>query len=298
MDAANLDSEQSAGQSAGSPYASRRVRRVFVHLGLWLTAAYVAWCGAMYFYQDKLIFPRDLAPAPQSAEPAGRISVVTITTEDGRTVPAWFVRSSAANPGPAVLYFHGNAEIIDFEERVTSIWRSLGVSVLMPEYRGYGRAKDAGAPSEAALVADGVRFFDELLKRPEVDPSRIIIQGYSIGGGVAAQVAARRKPAALILEATFCSIADFAWGYGVPPFLVRHPFHTDEVLPTLGVPIFISHGRADTIVPIAHGRRLHELVPGSTYLELDCGHLNMPGDRASDGYREEIHKFLVKGGIL
>jgi fermentation-respiration switch protein FrsA (DUF1100 family) len=266
----------------------------------YLTLTYVAWCIGLYFFQDGLLFPRELAPGPVARVPA-YVQEVSVSTEDGRSVPGWFVPAPSASreqPAPAVLYFHGNAEIIDYSDRVESLWRSLNVSILFAEYRGYGRAKFAGEPSEAALVADGVRFFDELCKRPDVDRSRIILHGYSIGGGVATQVAVQRKPAALILESTFTSVADFAWSYGVPPFLAKHPFRTDEALGRVQAPIFIAHGRADHIVPVEHGRRLHAVVPTSTYVEVDCGHLDLPAPGRGDGYVEQIRSFLVRSSIL
>lgn len=261
---------------------------------------YLGWCGLMYVYQDALVFPADLAPQIAASVP-GDVEVIEIETGGGGAVPAWFYPATGADadePGPAVLYFHGNAEIIDEQDRVAAMWGKLGASLMLVEFRGYGRAADAGPPSQHALVADGVRFFDLLRERPEVDPDRIIVHGYSIGGGVAAQVAARRKPAALILEASFKSLASFSWGYGVPPVLARHPFRTDKVLPVLDVPIFISHGSRDMIVPVHHGRWLHALAAGSVYVELDCGHLDMPGDRRHDPYRERIRTFLVDNGIL
>jgi uncharacterized protein len=267
---------------------------------LCLAFAWIAWCTGMWLFQDRLIFPRELAPHPPAQRSIDAGNVITITTGTGKPIEGFFCPApgcSAEHPAPAVLYFHGNAEIIDFQDRVRPMWERLGLSLLMAEYRGYGRAKYAGVPSQDTLVADGVRFYDELLRRPEVDRSRIVIHGYSIGGGVAAQVAARRKPAALILECTFTSVADFAWQYGVPPFLSRNPFHTDQVLPQLGVPIFLAHGRTDHIVPVSHGRRLHELVPASTYVELECGHLDMPGGRPEDAYPQALREFLVAKGI-
>lgn len=296
-----------ADESALSPQtavesvpAARRRRWTLRRLAACAVLAYVMWCGALYLFQDQLVFPSQLCPKPMAKVP-GYVDEMTVATEEGRSVPGWFVPAagvSSTSPGPAVLFFHGNAEIIDYELRIETLWRDMGVSVLFPEYRGYGRAKHAGRPSEAALVADGVRFFDELAKRPDVDPTRIVIHGYSIGGGVAAQVAARRKPAALILEATFTSIAGFAWHYGAPPALSSNPFHTDEVLPGLGVPIFIAHGRRDHIVPVSHGRELHALVPTSTYVELDCGHLDLPAGGPNSEYAEQIRSFLVRSRVL
>lgn len=301
MTLAPADESAISTRTSAEPDTPRRRRRwTWRRLGAYLVLAYAMWCGALYLFQDQLVFPSQLCPEPMAKVP-GYVDEISVTTEDGRAVPGWFVPAagvSPTSPGPAVLFFHGNAEIIDYELRIESLWRDMGVSVLFPEYRGYGRAKHAGRPSEAALVADGVRFFDELARRPDVDPKRIVIHGYSIGGGVAAQVASRRKPAALILEATFTSVASFAWRYGAPPFLSTSPFNTDEALPGLGVPILIAHGRRDHIVPVSHGRRLHALVPTSTYVELDCGHLNMPGPGADGSYAAQIRAFLFRSSIL
>ncbi|HOA73046.1 MAG TPA: alpha/beta fold hydrolase [Phycisphaerae bacterium] len=295
-----LTPDVSADRPAPASVCVSRRRCRLIAGGVFVTLAYSLWCGGLYLFQDGLVFPAALAPAPDSNVP-DTIVQLAVETEQGRSVPGFFIRHGAAaegKPGPAVIFFHGNAEIIDFQSRVEEMYGRLGVSVLLPEYRGYGRARHVGSPSQEALVADGVKFYDELIKRPDVDPARVIIHGYSIGGGVAAQVATQRRPAALILEATFTSLASFAWRYGVPPALSRHPFRTDEVLPGLGVPLFIAHGRHDTIVPVEHGRRLHALVPTSTYIELEQGHMDLPGDAPEDPYREEIRKFLVRNRIL
>src|SRR5438045_8236 len=84
-----------------------------------------------------------------------------------------------------------------------------------------------------------------LAARPDVDRSRIVIHGRSLGTGVASQLAGRHQPAALILESPFTSVASFAWRYGVPPVFLKSPYRTDEVLPKLTCPILILAGRDD-----------------------------------------------------
>lgn len=302
MTLAQVDQEEAVSAEQPGPAVNRpsRRRKWLIRAVTYPILAYGMWCTGLYFAQDQLVFPRHFAPEPLARVP-GYVQEMTIKTEEGRDVPGWFIAASgvsAENPGPAVLYFHGNAEIIDYELRIEGLWHDMQMSILFVEYRGYGRARDAGDPSEEALVVDGVKFYDELIKRPDVDPARIVIHGYSIGGGVAAQVAAQRKPAALVLESTFTSIASFAWGYGVPSFLTTNPFHTDEVLPKLGVPIFIAHGRRDNIVPVEHGRRLQAIVPDATYVELDCGHLDLSAGGPNSEYAEQIRSFLVRSSVL
>lgn len=139
-------------------------------------------------------------------------------------------------------------------------------------------------------MEDAGRFYDWLAARPEVDTGRIVLHGRSLGGAVAAQVAATKPCAALVMESTFTSVASMAWTIGAPPFLVRHPFRTDRVLPTLGTPVLLMHGKEDTIVPPSHSRRLKELCPGAMLVELAGGHNDFPRDRG--GYWAAIDGFL------
>ncbi len=76
----------------------------------------------------------------------------------------------------------------------------------------------------------------------------------------------------LVLESPFTSVASFAWGYGVPPFIVTNPYRTDRVLPELSCPIIIIRGEQDTIVPPRHGEVLASLNPRATLVTLVGDH--------------------------
>ncbi len=93
--------------------------------------------------------------------------------------------------------------------------------MLLCEYRGYGRS--GGVPEQAGITSDMIAFYDLLAKREDVDAARIYAHGRSLGAGVAAQLAAKRPAAGLILESPFKSAASFALRLGAPGFLVRAP---------------------------------------------------------------------------
>ncbi|MBX3357780.1 MAG: alpha/beta hydrolase [Phycisphaeraceae bacterium] len=216
---------------------------------------------------------------------------------DGARVEGWFLPGlgrDAANPGPLVIYAHGNAELIEQNLGRARMYQDLGISVLMPEYRGYGRS--GGSPGEAEIVADFGRFAEWAAGQPEVDPRQVVYHGRSLGGGVTAQLAARRPPFAMILESSFTSVTSMAWSFGVPPFLVRNTYRTDLVLPGLNRPLLIIHGTDDDIIPVVHGRRLHELAPGSTLVELAGTHNDFPQDERA--YRAAIRMFLDEHGLV
>jgi uncharacterized protein len=262
-----------------------------------VVGTYAAWCAILYGYQDHIVFPADAAPQPLAVRDPHAI-VTTLQVDGVGSIESWFFPApgvSAERPGPVAIFCHGNCEIIDYKDDIVRAYHSIGCSVLLPEYRGYGRS--AGKPSQAAITADLLRFHDELMKRPEVDRSRVVIHGVSLGGGVAGQLAGQREPRALILESTFTSVAAMAGKYWAPSFLATSPFHTDRVLPNLHCPVLLFHGTRDHVIPVAHGRRLHELAPGSRYFEYDCDHNDFPGRGNAAAYWGEVTKFLRDAGV-
>lgn len=243
--------------------------------------------------QERLIFPRSYANQHVQPLPEGALSL-WMSAADGTRVEAWFIPAPGPGPHPLIIFFHGNAELIDTNLDTADLYRSLGASTLLVEYRGYGRSQ--GDPSQSAIVADARQFHDLMAARPDIDPARIAYHGRSLGGGVASALAAERPPAALILESTFTSLAALARSRGLLESLCRHPFRTDRVLPTLDRPVLILHGADDEMIPPTHARTLHAATPGSTYLEAPGGHNDFPRDRRA--YIAAIRTFLQTNHIL
>ena len=287
-----------ASEGNESARTTRRARPLWQRILLRVAFFYAVWCAVLYFYQDRMLFPRDL-----TGQPLKRLfHKQTITLE--RDVPgvgkivAWLIPPPDAPPQfktPLAVFFHGNAELIDDQDVIIGGYHKLGVSVLLPEYRGYGRS--AGIPSEEGIVSDAVYFYDEALKRPDIDPSRVVIHGRSVGGGPAARLADQRTPRALILESTFTSAASFAHKYFAPEFLARNPFYVDRVVKSLDVPILIFHGCNDVIVPVWHGRTLRNLARNGTYVEFTCDHNDFPGLDNDEKYWSEIERFLRDAAV-
>jgi fermentation-respiration switch protein FrsA (DUF1100 family) len=261
-------------------------------------ALYIFWCGALYMVQDKLLFPADMAGEPLKLLPFGEDTVELTRYVDGVHVTAWFLPAyvaEAARPAPLLVFFHGNAELIDHQFDLVEQYRKRGFAVLLPEYRGYGRS--GGIPGEKAFVDDARHFLDAALKRLDVDASRVVYHGRSLGGGPAAGLAALRKPAAMVLESTFTSAAAMARTYWAPTFLVRNPFRVDRTLEALDIPVLIFHGTTDEIISVEHGRALRDLARRGTYVEYDCRHNDFPGN-CIDDYWIQIDSYLKKAAIL
>ena len=259
----------------------------------------LVWWGLVYLLQERVLFPRDMTPHPLPGPPSRDIEVFQIALEGGGRVEAWYappLNQTPGQPSAAVVFFHGNAELIDYQNRIVQGYRQLGLAVLLVEYRGYGRS--SGQPSQQAIRGDAAQFYDQLVQRPEIDPRRVVFHGRSLGGGLASDLARVRPPAALVLESTFQSIRAMASGLGVPAFLIKHPLRTDQVLRQNHIPVLIFHGSHDEIIPPSHGRALRDLAEDPVYIEFPCGHNDFPGQANEDAYWEAIGRFLKDHGVL
>jgi len=295
-----IEPDASPVDAADAPATARKTlyKRAASRILIYSMVLYAVWCGTLYFYQDKLLFPNDLAPDPLPLLYSAGTIELTRDIGEGQQVVAWFIPGpgvTTESPGPLAVFFHGNAEIIDHQHTAIERYLRLGSSVLLPEFRGYGRS--GGRPSEAGIVEDAVYFYDKVLERPDVDGHRVVIHGRSLGGGPAAQLAEQRPPTVLILESTFLSAAAMAGEYYAPQFLVKNTFYTDRVLAKLRIPVLIFHGTTDNIIPAEHGRKLHEIAADSEYVEYDCQHNDFPGDNYDD-YSARIKQFLIANKVI
>ncbi len=245
-----------------------------------------------------LIFPgqflRNAPPCPADAE------TWWLDSDDG-PVEAWFF-PAGPQPGPTVIYAHGNGEFIA-DAPIVRWYLALGVNVAMVEFRGFGRS--AGTPSEDAVAEDLRALRTRLLEDPRVDASRLIYHGRSLGGGAVGTLVREHAPAALVLESTFTSLAEVAQAqYYVPApvagFLLWDTFATAEALTAYDGPSVIFHGQQDRVIPPSHGRALAAAAAGSAHLiELPGGHNNMTtGPTYYDAIRGLLERNVLREGHI
>ena len=245
--------------------------------------------------QRALLFPRGFVRGDDAiARRVPRLERWWHETEAG-AVEAWFVPGegvSADRPGPAVLHAHGNAELIEHWVEPLARYRRLGVSLLLVEYRGYGRS--AGRPGEEAIRADTRAFYDRLVARPEVDASKVVLHGRSLGGGAVCAVADARPAAGLVLESTFTSVPEVVrWA---PRFAFADVFDNRRVLAGLDAPVLLMHGRRDDLVPFAHAERNQRAARDAELLPFRCGHNALPPDPRP--YWAAIERLLHRAGAV
>jgi fermentation-respiration switch protein FrsA (DUF1100 family) len=219
---------------------------------------YLGGLAILFFAQRALIFPapQTTRTAPQAAGlPEAEEHV--LATVDGEQVIVWHV---PARPGhAAVIYFPGNG---DFLAGLVSHFRGItsgGTGLVALSYRGY--AGSSGRPSEQGLLRDAAAAYAFAAARYSSD--RIVLWGFSLGSGVAVALAADQPVGKLILEAPYTSIADVAASaFRIVPvrWLIRDPFHSDQRIARVTVPLLVMHGARDPTIPIAFGERLFALA--------------------------------------
>ena len=271
----------------------RSVQRCMGNILIILGLAYVGWLLLLYCMQNSIMFPRAMIRPPLLAPPVEGMEVLSIDLPEGGTVDAWLIRPAGTTPPagwPVVVFFHGNGELIDFQQDLVHAYGKMGFALLLVEYRGYGRS--AGKPSQLAIRSDALEFYDRMIQRGDIDRDRVVFQGRSIGGAVAIDLATLRRPAALIIQSTFTRTAVFARRFGVPPWLVKNPYRNDQAVSRLDVPMLIFHGSQDEVIPISHGRQLNALASRATYVEYECGHNDFPGLGNDKVFWAQVEEFL------
>jgi hypothetical protein len=239
-----------------------------------LAAIYAGLALVLYLLQSRMVYypeiGRDVGATPRQA--GLDYEEVRLLTADGVALHGWFVPSAQSRG--TVLFLHGNAGNISHRLDFLRMFNRLGYNTLIIDYRGYG--KSAGEPSEQGTYLDGEAAWRYLTEERRVPSCRIALFGESLGGAVAAWLAVRHKPAALVIASGFTSVPDLAkrfYPFLPVRWLARIRYDTRENLSAVAAPVLIAHSRDDEIVPFEHGRALYAAANApKQFLELAGGH--------------------------
>lgn len=266
-----------------------------------LGAVALAFLGVVLLawgFQRRLIyFPFQEVPPPEAVGLTGA-EAVEFETADGLRLRAWFLPPAAPGPRPAFLVCNGNGGNRALRADIGARLRRMGAGVLLFDYRGYGG--NPGTPSEAGLIEDTRAARAYLEARPEVDPSRVVLLGESLGAAVAIACAVERPPAGIILRSPFTSLADV--GRHHYPFLpvgmlLRDRYPSLERIRRLRCPLLVIAGEADRIVLPAMSRRLFEAAPEPKRLVLIPGaDHNDPDLFTGPRLLAEVEAFMARAG--
>jgi pimeloyl-ACP methyl ester carboxylesterase len=283
-----------------------------VPVGIAIAAAFAI--GLAYYLANRAIYyPSRYPEGDWELQHLVGASDAWIETSDGVKIHGWWVQRRQdgistpdvvprKTPGgtqpvggrdgsPLVtLFLHGNAgDITNRTRRIQEIV-AAGSSVLMLDYRGYG--KSSGRPSEQGLYRDSEAGYIYLLGKG-YRPEQMILHGESLGTAVAIDLASRRPCAALILEAPFTSASEVA-GTVVPflgPLLVRS-FNSLPKIRWIRVPKLFMQGDRDEVIPLRLGQELFAAAQGTKtfWIVPGAGHNDIL-ETAGAEYRHRLRAF-------
>ncbi len=277
----------------------RSLRRGLLRWGAIAAGTYLAVCGVVAWKKEAILFPmHGRERAAGKTAPAG-YETWWQTMRDGTRVEGWWLPArgaSAERPAPAVIVFHGNGELIDDSRDFAEVWHDLGASVLLAEYRGYGRSD--GEPGVAVGESDSREWFDRVAARPEVWREVILAHGFSLGGIFAAELAGERPVAGLALEGTVASLREAARDRGIWILFTRERFDATAVLRRLDarVPVLLTHGRRDDVVGFRHHGLLAAARPSARAVAGDHDHYPLSTQERPDLLRELLERARPRAG--
>lgn len=216
---------------------------------------------------------------------------VWFKAKDGTKLHGWYCRCK--KPRAVVLYAHGNAGNLSHRSALLKFMQGkLRVSVLIFDYRGYGRS--GGVPTVDGVLQDAHAARKFLAGHAKIKESDIVLMGRSLGGAVAVQLAADKGKGArgLILESTFSSLRDAAnihfpqLSWMVP----ANKLNSAAQISKYKGPLLQSHGNRDRTIPYALGQKLYRSAnKPKQFVTIPGGNHNSPQTRE---YYQQLDRFI------
>ncbi|WP_333416176.1 alpha/beta hydrolase [Microcoleus sp. MOSTC5] len=271
-------------------------------LGKLWAIAYIASCILLFFLQTRLLFQ----PTPTIAKTPDAFNIpyqevwlpVKARSHKIEKLHGWWLPTANRQSLGTLLYLHGRGFNIGANINQSYRFRQLGFSVLLIDYRGYGRSQGS-FPSEARVYEDAETAYNYLVKQRQLSPSEIFLYGHSMGGAVAVELAiAHPEAAGLIVQSSFTSMLHMVEHYSLMRLfpvrlLLRQNFDSFAKVKLLRIPVLFAHGTADPLIPAAMSKQLYAASPEPKKILLVANAKHNNGDAFfnSSEYRQTIVDF-------
>ncbi|WP_414513659.1 alpha/beta hydrolase [Nostoc sp. PCC 9305] len=204
---------------------------------------YLFFAAFVYFRADSMIFLSQ--PSSYQDDP----TILKLRSGKDTNISATYLLNTQAKY--TILYSHGNSEDLGDIKQILEKLHAWGFSVFAFDYRGYGTSQ--GKSTESHAYEDINSAYNYLTQNLKIPPERIIVLGRSVGGGSAVNLAMQKPVAGLIIESSFISAFQVIVPFRILPF---DKFPNLDKIKKVKCPILVIHGKADNIIPFAHGEKL------------------------------------------
>ncbi|MEA2764061.1 MAG: uncharacterized protein QOK07_465 [Gemmatimonadaceae bacterium] len=255
-------------------------------VALVVLALLLGFLALLWQSQERILFqPPRFHEVPMET---GRASY---RASDGQNLTSFVVGDPQTASG-ILLCFHGNADLAMWQlEWARSVQARSGYAVVLAEYRGYMSL--GGRPTYSTTKLDALAVYDYVRSAFGVDGTRIAYFGHSLGSAIAVELAEVHRPHALILQSPFSSARAMARLIITPPITVvwkaisRIHFDTIRAVSRLDVPVSVSHGKRDRIVPFRMGLEVYDAAreKGQLLVVEKAGHSDVAEVAGADYWK-------------
>lgn len=247
----------------------RSILIIYILIGFWA-----------FFFSDRLIF----LPRPSSYQT--NQDFVKLKSRNRTQITGIYLPLPKAEY--TILYSHGNGEDLgEILPRLRDL-RDIGFNIFSYDYQGYGTSQ--GRPSVVGAYQDVNAAYEYLTQKLGIPANKIIVYGYSVGGGPSVDLASRQPVAGLVIESSFTTAFRVVTGIPVYPF---DKFPNIDNIKNVNCPVLVIHGNADRVIPFSHGQQLFAMVdqPKLSFWVNGAGHLNLL-EVAGEEYVKVMTEFI------
>lgn len=276
-------------------------RKVLFKIFSTLFIVYALICAILFFVHPRFIFipTYNFQKTPEFYKINYKNIYLPVPKHlGGGQIHGWWMPAKKSNLG-TLLYLHGRGLNIGSNINQAYQFQKLGFSVLLIDYRGYGKSK-GNFPTETQLYQDAEIAWNYLVNQQKIPPHQIFIYGHSLGGAVAIELAVKHPEAAgVIVQNSFTSMANTIARY---PYVRIFPinliltnrFDSINKVKSLRIPVLFVHGVGDPLIPYTMSEKLYKAAPYPKQLLLIPGAKHNNGDLFfnNNQYRKAIQNFI------
>jgi uncharacterized protein len=294
-----LITEPAGGTTASVDRPKPDPSRDVVRFVATVLAAILLLLALIWIFQRRLIYLPSTRPVPPASRVLENADDVTLKTEDGLELGAWFVHPSGTPANIGVLVANGNAGDRSLRAPLARALADRGLAVLLFDYRGFGG--NPGSPTEKGLALDARAAYEFLVQEAGLPPERLLYFGESLGTGVVTELATDHPPAGLVLRSPFVDLASIGkvhYPFLPVDLLLRDRYPVARQVAELEVPTTVIYGEADSIVPPSQSKAVAEAAQDAMLVEVPGADHN---DRAlldSPALIEAVMQLAARAGLL
>lgn len=226
-----------------------------------------------------------------------KFETIDFKSADGTALHGWFIPAKGKAAKATVVFSHGNAGSIGHHLGFCAWLAEAGYNVILYDYRGFG--KSGGTVDRRGMIDDVKAAFVYARKRPDIDTSRLVSYGHSLGGAQSV-TALGETPVkglrAIVIDGAFASYLAMARIVGgqLGASLVTDELAPKDFVKNLSpVPLLVVHGDQDEVVPVSQGKQLFEAAgQPKTFFEVKTGRHGTALSDDGGAYRKKMIAWL------